>query len=80
MSCPGQSREDSNIVSQQPTKIKGLQKASETDQLVTHQAENRDQLWDDTLMMTVLPLAKIGVMLGKQVYIDEGEPRTYTQE
>ena len=27
--------------------------------------ENHHQLWDDTLMMTVLPLAKIGLLLDR---------------
>lgn len=33
--------------------------------------ENNQQLWDDTLMMTVMPLAKIGKLLGRQEYIEE---------
>ncbi|WP_125604917.1 glycoside hydrolase family 88/105 protein [Lapidilactobacillus bayanensis] len=32
---------------------------------------NTAQLWDDTLVMAVLPLAKIGVVLDKPEYIDE---------
>jgi unsaturated rhamnogalacturonyl hydrolase len=33
--------------------------------------ENVGELWDDTLMMTVLPVANIGRILGKPEYIDE---------
>lgn len=40
-------------------------------QHVTLAEENHDQLWDDTLMMTVLPLTKIGVLLGRPHYVDE---------
>lgn len=32
---------------------------------------NHWQLWDDTLMMTVLPLAKIGLVLGRPAYVEE---------
>ncbi|KAL2143308.1 hypothetical protein VTI28DRAFT_10551 [Corynascus sepedonium] len=42
-------------------------------QHITYLEENRDQLWDDTLMMTVLPLAKIGFVLGRPHYIDEAK-------
>lgn len=42
-------------------------------QHMTYGPENKNQLWDDTLMMSVLPLAKIGVLLGKQSYIDEAK-------
>ena len=40
-------------------------------QHIVFNAENREQLWDDTLMMSVLPLAKIGRLLGRPHYIDE---------
>ncbi|KAL4907896.1 hypothetical protein BDW74DRAFT_166493 [Aspergillus multicolor] len=42
---------------------------------ITYLSENHhhQQLWDDTLMMTVMPLAKIGKILGKQEYIDEAK-------
>lgn len=33
--------------------------------------DNHQQLWDDTLMMSVLPLAKIGLLLGRQDYVEE---------
>lgn len=34
---------------------------------------NKDQLWDDTLMMTVIPLAKIGLLLNKPHYVEEAK-------
>ncbi|KAK4119577.1 glycoside hydrolase family 105 protein [Parathielavia appendiculata] len=34
---------------------------------------NEQQLWDDTLMMTVLPLAKIGLVLNRPHYVDEAK-------
>jgi unsaturated rhamnogalacturonyl hydrolase len=34
---------------------------------------NTQQLWDDTLMMTVLPLAKIGQVLKRPHYIEEAK-------
>jgi len=40
-------------------------------QHITLAEENHHQLWDDTLMMTVLPLTKIGLLLGRQDYVDE---------
>jgi unsaturated rhamnogalacturonyl hydrolase len=42
-------------------------------QHITYLEENKDQLWDDTLMMTVLPLAKIGLVLGRPHYVDEAK-------
>lgn len=42
-------------------------------QHVTYLTENYQQLWDDTLMMTVMPLAKIGKLLGRQEYIAEAK-------
>ncbi|KAL2128521.1 hypothetical protein VTI74DRAFT_9081 [Chaetomium olivicolor] len=38
---------------------------------VTYLEDNDQQLWDDTLMMTVLPLAKIGIVLGRPHYVAE---------
>ena len=35
--------------------------------------DNDNQLWDDTLMMTVLALAKIGVLLGREDYVEEAK-------
>ncbi|MBC6308728.1 glycoside hydrolase family 105 protein [Listeria sp. FSL L7-1582] len=40
-------------------------------QHATYGPENKNQLWDDTLMMTVLPLAKIGKLLNRPEYIEE---------
>lgn len=40
-------------------------------QHITLAEENREQLWDDTLMMTVIPLTKIGLVLGRRDYVDE---------
>jgi unsaturated rhamnogalacturonyl hydrolase len=42
-------------------------------QHITYLEENRGQLWDDTLMMTVLPLAKIGLVLNRPHYVDEAK-------
>ncbi|KAJ9477962.1 Unsaturated rhamnogalacturonan hydrolase [Pseudozyma hubeiensis] len=42
-------------------------------QHITYELENRGQLWDDTLMMTVLPLAKIGKVLGVERYVEEAK-------
>jgi rhamnogalacturonyl hydrolase YesR len=50
---------------------------------VTFRLENKNQIWDDTLMMTgsfgqrlelipVIPLAKIGLLLNRPQYIEEG--------
>ena len=36
-------------------------------------SENKDQLWDDTLMMSVLPLAKIGKLLNRPEYIEQAK-------
>ena len=40
-------------------------------QHIVFNSENREQLWDDTLMMSVLPLAKIGKLLGRPQYVEE---------
>jgi unsaturated rhamnogalacturonyl hydrolase len=42
-------------------------------QHVTYLSDHNQQLWDDTLMMTVLPLAKIGKLLGREEYIVEAK-------
>lgn len=42
-------------------------------QHMTYLDENYQQLWDDTLMMTVMPLAKIGKLLGRPEYIAEAK-------
>ncbi|MCP1438756.1 unsaturated rhamnogalacturonyl hydrolase [Erwinia persicina] len=48
------------------TDMRGLQH-------ITLAEENHQQLWDDTLMMTVLPLAKIGKLLNRADYIEEAK-------
>ncbi|MBP2644428.1 MAG: glycosyl hydrolase family 88 [Firmicutes bacterium] len=42
-------------------------------QHIVYNSANHQQLWDDTLMMSVLPLAKIGKTLGKPEYIEEAK-------
>ncbi|KAG6855014.1 hypothetical protein C0991_005943 [Blastosporella zonata] len=42
-------------------------------QHMTYLVDNHQQLWDDTLMMSVLPLAKIGLVLGRHEYIEEAK-------
>lgn len=42
-------------------------------QHVTYVEDNDQQLWDDTLMMTALPLARIGQVLQRREYIDEAK-------
>ncbi|KAK4112331.1 glycoside hydrolase family 105 protein [Canariomyces notabilis] len=42
-------------------------------QHVTYLSDHDQQLWDDTLMMTVLPLAKIGCVLGRPHYVAEAK-------
>jgi unsaturated rhamnogalacturonyl hydrolase len=42
-------------------------------QHITYLTENHNELWDDTLMMTVLPLAKIGKLLHRPHYIEEAK-------
>ncbi|MBB6095465.1 unsaturated rhamnogalacturonyl hydrolase [Povalibacter uvarum] len=40
-------------------------------QHIVFNSENPQQLWDDTLMMSVLPLAKIGKLLNRPAYVEE---------
>ncbi|QCT21868.1 glycoside hydrolase family 105 protein [Jejubacter calystegiae] len=40
-------------------------------QHITLAEENHQQMWDDTLMMTVLPLVKIGKLLNRPEYVEE---------
>ncbi|KAF8974371.1 glycoside hydrolase family 105 protein [Flammula alnicola] len=42
-------------------------------QHITYLEDNAQQLWDDTLMMSVLPLTKIGLVLGRKEYIEEAK-------
>ncbi|KAJ5198682.1 uncharacterized protein N7498_007799 [Penicillium cinerascens] len=47
-------------------------------QHITYIDENYQQLWDDTLMMTVMPLAKIGKLLNRPEYIAEAKRQFLT--
>ncbi|MDR7341959.1 unsaturated rhamnogalacturonyl hydrolase [Pantoea alhagi] len=40
-------------------------------QHIVYNNENHQQLWDDTLMMSVVPLAKIGKLLNRPEYVEE---------
>jgi unsaturated rhamnogalacturonyl hydrolase len=40
---------------------------------VTYNAMHEQQLWDDTLMMSAIPLARIGKLLGRPEYIEEAK-------
>jgi unsaturated rhamnogalacturonyl hydrolase len=40
-------------------------------QHIVFNSVNEQQIWDDTLMMSVLPLAKIGKLLGRPLYVEE---------
>lgn len=52
----------------------GLPKTEEGGfQHVTYDTVNFQQLWDDTLMMSVLPLAKIGLLLDRPAYVEEAK-------
>ncbi|MER5173077.1 glycoside hydrolase family 88/105 protein [Thioclava kandeliae] len=48
------------------TRIGGLQH-------IVYNSVNDQQMWDDTLMMSVLPLARIGQVLGRPDYIEEAK-------
>jgi unsaturated rhamnogalacturonyl hydrolase len=39
----------------------------------TYNSFNKNELWDDTLMMSALPLAKIGLVLNRPQYVDEAK-------
>jgi unsaturated rhamnogalacturonyl hydrolase len=52
--------------------MKGLPRTEENGfQHIVFNSENYQQLWDDTLMMSVLPLAKIGKLLDRPRYVEE---------
>lgn len=52
----------------------GLPKTEEGGfQHIVFNDENPQELWDDTLMMSVLPLAKIGLLLDRPHYIEEAK-------
>lgn len=42
-------------------------------QHTTYAGPNHHELWDDTLMMTVMPLAKIGLVLNRPAYVEEAK-------
>ncbi|MFT7775045.1 glycoside hydrolase family 88/105 protein [Roseateles sp.] len=42
-------------------------------QHIVYNSVNDQQLWDDTLMMSVLPLAKFGLLLNRPRYIEEAK-------
>ncbi|MCA2016654.1 glycoside hydrolase family 88 protein [Vibrio tritonius] len=42
-------------------------------QHIVYNSENHQQLWDDTLMMSVLPLTKIGQIFDKPEYVEEAK-------
>jgi unsaturated rhamnogalacturonyl hydrolase len=42
-------------------------------QHIVYNSENYQQMWDDTLMMSVLPLAKIGLLLDRPHYVEEAK-------
>ena len=47
-------------------------------QHITYAEVNHNELWDDTLMMTVLPLAKIGLLLNRLEYVEEAKQQLLT--
>ncbi|OCX65344.1 glycosyl hydrolase family 88 [Thioclava sp. SK-1] len=42
-------------------------------QHIVYNSVNHQQMWDDTLMMSVLPLAKIGLVLNRPEYVEEAK-------
>lgn len=42
-------------------------------QHVVFGSENDQQLWDDTLMMSIIPLTKLGLLLNKPEYVEEAK-------
>lgn len=42
-------------------------------QHMTYLGPNSNEMWDDTLMMTVMPLAKIGIVLDRPHYVEEAK-------
>ena len=52
--------------------MNGLPRTEENGfQHIVFNSGNHQQLWDDTLMMSVLPLARIGRLLGRPHYVEE---------
>jgi unsaturated rhamnogalacturonyl hydrolase len=42
-------------------------------QHIVYNSVNDQQMWDDTLMMSVMPLAKIGMLLNRPEYVEEAK-------
>ncbi|PJC85674.1 glycoside hydrolase 105 family protein [Vibrio sp. HA2012] len=42
-------------------------------QHIVYNSENTEQMWDDTLMMSVMPLTKIGLLLNRPEYVEEAK-------
>ncbi|MCG6266913.1 glycoside hydrolase family 88/105 protein [Vibrio furnissii] len=42
-------------------------------QHIVYNSENPEQMWDDTLMMSVMPLTKIGLLLDRPEYVEEAK-------
>lgn len=42
-------------------------------QHIVYNSVNHQQIWDDTLMMSVMPLAKIGLVLGRPEFVEEAK-------
>ena len=42
-------------------------------QHIVYNSVNHQQLWDDTLMMSVMPLTKIGLLLNRPHYVEEAK-------
>ena len=42
-------------------------------QHIVYNSVNHQQMWDDTLMMSVVPLAKIGLLLNRPAYVEEAK-------
>jgi unsaturated rhamnogalacturonyl hydrolase len=54
--------------------MRGLPRTEENGfQHIVFKSENNGNLWDDTLMMSVLPLAKFGLLLDRPDYVEEAK-------
>lgn len=54
--------------------MKGLPRTEEGGfQHIVYNSVNHQQLWDDTLMMSVMPLTKIGILLNRPAYVEEAK-------
>jgi hypothetical protein len=57
----------------------GLPKTEEGGfQHIVYNDENPGEMWDDTLMMSVLPLARIGLLLNKPDYVEEARASSWS--